>query len=95
MFFSCVYIFCGPVSLEAFASCRSLIQRRSTKCLIRFRTPKTASENIDSVLNRKSAKTYVHFVKENLMMTSLVETCSSTDEPVIGDSDMIKYGEIT
>jgi hypothetical protein len=49
----CFYMLCCPVSVEAFATSWSLVQRIPTACLIRFRNPKMASGNVDRCSNPK------------------------------------------
>jgi hypothetical protein len=56
MFVSCVRMSCCPVSIEAFAMSWSLVQRSPTPCLIRFRNPERASENVDRRYNPKKSE---------------------------------------
>jgi hypothetical protein len=48
----CVYMFCCPVSIDAFATSSSLIQRSPATCLIRVRNPKRHRKTSIDVLTR-------------------------------------------
>jgi hypothetical protein len=60
VFVCCVYILCCLLSVEAFTTSRSVIQRSPTLCLIRFRNPKGASVNVDIRSNPRKLHTLTH-----------------------------------
>jgi hypothetical protein len=71
MFVLCVYMLCCPVLVEGFATSWFVVQRSPNSCLIGFRNPKRASENVDRRSTPKKVTIYTQRFKYRLHVSSL------------------------